>query len=192
MRPAAPAALALLLALSAPAAATEFSLDELLAQLRVHAHRHASFTERYVSRVLDRPLEATGELLYDAPDHLEKRTLKPRPERMVLDHGTLTLERRHRTVQTTLAAYPEAAPYIDSVRATLAGDRAALERVFRVEFAGTQSAWTLTLAPLAAAGGGSAVKLVRIEGTGDELRVVAIELGNGDATRMTIANASSD
>jgi outer membrane lipoprotein-sorting protein len=190
-RPAALAALALVLAVTAQAA-DGFSLDELLARLRAHTHRHANFTERYASHVLDRPLEATGELFYDAPDRLEKRTLTPRAERMVLDHGTLTLERRHRSLQTSLAAHPEAAPYIDSIRATLAGDRAALERVFRVEFAGTEAEWTLTLAPLAVRGAASAVQQIRIDGAGDDVRVVTIELGNGDATRMTLSNSSSD
>lgn len=168
---------------------TDSPLDALLARLRSHEHRRATFTERFSSHLLDAPLESRGELVYDAPDHLEKRTLAPRHERMVLDHGTLTLERRHRTLTTTLAAYPEAAPYIDSIRATLAGDRAGLERVFRVSYLGGAEAWTLSLEPRAAAHGSSGVRRIRIDGAAEEIRTVTIELGNGDSTRMTLDSA---
>jgi len=30
--------------------------------------------------MLERPLQSSGELLYDAPDRLEKRTLKPKAQ----------------------------------------------------------------------------------------------------------------
>jgi hypothetical protein len=187
----APPWLALLACVAAmPALAQDpgYSLDALLASLRGHAHRHATFTERLTTRILDRPIEASGELLYDAPDHLEKRTLKPRPERLALAGSTLTVERRHHTMTTTLAAYPEAAPYIDSIRATLAGDREALERVFRVEFAGSRAAWTLVLAPRAAADAAQ-VREIRLEGSDDRMRTVRIALANGDESLMTLSDA---
>ena len=34
--------------------------------------------------MLKEPLHSSGELLYEAPDRLEKRTLKPRPEVLLL------------------------------------------------------------------------------------------------------------
>jgi hypothetical protein len=183
-------AFALIACLAAPHAGAEeagYTLDALLAAFRLHAHRHATFTERYSTHVLDRPVEASGELLYDAPDHLEKRTLKPRPERLALDGTTLTLERRGRTRTTTLAATPEAAPYIDSVRATLAGDQAGLERVFRIEFSGTRAAWTLALAPRAAADV-ARVREIRIDGGEDRIRTIRIALANGDESLMTLTD----
>ena len=43
--------------------------------------------------------EASGELVFEPPDHLEKRTLKPKAESVVIEHGHLTFERgTHRAV----------------------------------------------------------------------------------------------
>ena len=161
------------LALATDAAA---GLDQLMARMRAQPHRHGIFIERYRTKILDRPVEASGELFYDAPDRFEKRTLKPRPERLILDHGTLTVERRHHTYQTTLAAYPKAAAYIDSIRATLAGDRTALERVFRVEYSASGDLWTLLLTPRAKAD----VEDIHIDGSLDQVRTVTISLASRD------------
>ena len=127
------AAILLASLLAAPQArAAGDALDELLNRFRQRQHEHVTFTERYSAAALDRPLESSGELFYDAPDRLEKRTLQPRPQRLVVESGTLIIERRLKQYRVALADYPRAAPYIDSIRATLAGDRPGLERVFRV------------------------------------------------------------
>ena len=57
-------------------------------------------------------MESSGELSYVAPDRLEKRTLKPKPESMVLDGGTLTLERGGRKRSLPLADYPEVGAFV--------------------------------------------------------------------------------
>ena len=59
--------------------------------------------------MLDQPVESSGELLFIAPDRLEKRTLKPKPETMVLDGDTLTLERGQRKRVLHLKDHPEVA-----------------------------------------------------------------------------------
>jgi len=51
-------------------------------------------------------------------------------------------------MSSQLRAYPEVAGMIESLRATLAGDRQALERVYRLSLAGTSDDWTLELTPL--------------------------------------------
>ena len=84
--------------------------------------------------MLERPLRSSGELLYEAPDHLEKHTLEPRPETLILEHGVLTAQRGHRS-QVSGCRLPQVVPFVESVRATLAGDRAALEHYFHVSSA---------------------------------------------------------
>jgi len=116
--------------------------------------------------MLERPLQCSGELFYQAPDHLEKRTLQPRPETLVLDHGVLTARRGQRTHVLSLRDYPQIVPFVESIRATLAGDGAALERYFHVSFAGTLERWTLELVPAEATVARS-VQLIRIAGERD-------------------------
>src|SRR5215468_9119128 len=127
-------ALCVCLALSslqaAPAVAASADLDRLLALLAARRSSHVSFTEVHELAMLNRPLESSGELVYQAPDHLEKRTLKPKAETLVLENGVLSATRGHRRYELHLEEYPQVVPFVESVRATLAGDRAALERYF--------------------------------------------------------------
>ena len=160
-------------------------LDKLMGLLAQRQHGHVTFVEEHFLAVLDRPVESSGELLYDAPDHLEKRTLKPKPETVVLEHGVITAHRGRHTYVLNLSDYPQIVPLIDSIRATLAGDRASLERIFKVTFDGTLDHWTLLLLPSDASVAKS-VKQIRIEGARDAIHSVEIQQADGDRSLLTI------
>jgi hypothetical protein len=160
-------------------------LDQLMQLLAARRHGHVAFTEEQHLTVLDRPLESSGELLYEAPDRLEKRTLRPRPETLVLSHGVLSATRAGRTRVVELAAWPQLAPLIESIRATLAGDRASLERVFEVRLEGDLGEWSLELVPRDKAAA-RLVKEVRIQGEQARLRTVDMLQPDGDRSRLTI------
>jgi hypothetical protein len=165
--------------------AADADLDRLMALLAARVHGHVSFVEEDDLAVLDRPVRSSGELFYDRPDRLEKRTLAPRPASVILEHGSVTIQAHGRPHVLALRDYPQVAPFVESLRATLAGDRQALERVFQVTFAGTPERWTLTLVPLDAKLKNVA-QLIRIEGAGDDLQSLNITLADGDRTVMTI------
>jgi hypothetical protein len=160
-------------------------LDAVMGLLAVRRHGRVEFIEQQFLAVLDRPVESSGELRYDAPDHLEKRTLLPRPETLVLAGGVLTVERRGRRHVLDMHRYPQIQPFVESIRATLAGDREALERVFRVEFTGSVDRWDLILVPrdqqLA-----KVITQVEIEGSRDQLRRIEIRQADGDRSLMTL------
>jgi hypothetical protein len=161
-------------------------LDRLMGLLAQRQHGEADFSEtRYLS-LLRQPLKSSGVLVYDAPDHLEQRTAQPKAQTVVLDHGvvTLTIGKRQRVLR--LADYPQVAPLIDSIRATLAGDRAALERVFQVDFDGSLEHWQLHLTPRDPA---LAAMLARIDmrGERDAIREVQVMQSDGDHSVMSIA-----
>lgn len=178
--------LAFPLALASPAATSQpAEYEQLLKLLAARRHGHVTFTEVQQLAILDRPLESSGELLYEAPDRLEKRTLSPKAETLVLEHGVLTAHRRHRTYVMALRDYPLLAPFIESIRATLAGDGAALERLFRVEFEGNLAHWSLLLVPTDAKLAG-AVREVRIEGEREAIRSVEIRHSDGDRSLLRI------
>ena len=170
------------LATEAPAAQ---DLDKLMGLLAQRQHGHVTFVEEHFLAVLDRPVESSGELLYDAPDHLEKRTLKPKPETVVLEHGVITAHRGRHTYVLNLSDYPQIVPLIDSIRATLAGDRASLERIFKVTLDGALDHWKLLLLPSDTAVAKS-VKQIRIEGAQDAIHSVEIQQADGDRSLLTI------
>ena len=161
-----------------------------MARLQARPHRHDTFTERFTTKILDRALESSGELFYDAPARLEKRTLTPRPERLLLEHDALMVERHQRIYHATLAEYPQLAPYIDSIRSTLAGDRAALERLFHVTFRSSGEDWSLVLVPIQASTVAE-VREIRIDGTLDTVKTVSIERANGDRSLMTLTGIAT-
>jgi hypothetical protein len=170
---------------AAPASADLHDLDHVMGMLAMRQHGRVEFIEQQFLAVLSHPIESSGELRYDAPDHLEKRTLKPYAETLTLAGEVLTVERAHSRRVMDLHAYPQVLPFIESIRATLAGDRKALERLFRLDFAGTVSRWTLTLVPLESKVKQS-VSQVRIEGAQDQLLKVEIRQPDGDRSLMTL------
>ena len=160
-------------------------LDQVMALLAMRQHGRAEFIEQQFLAVLKRPIESSGELSYDAPDRLEKRTLVPKRETLLLAGGVLTTERGgHRRV-LDLHRYPQILPFVESIRATLAGDRAALERVFRIEFTGSVERWSLTLVPLEKEMTRT-VQQVQIDGSRDQLHHVEIRQPDGDRSLMTL------
>jgi len=163
-------------------------LGQLMTLLAMRQHGHVQFIEQQFLAVLDHPLESSGEMRYDAPDRLEKRTLAPRAETLTLAGGVLTVDRgkSHRVVD--LQAFPQARVLIESIRATLAGDRAALEGLFKLEFAGSLAKWSLTLVPLDAKVKRT-VAQVRIDGAQDQLLRVEIRQADGDRSLMTLRPA---
>jgi hypothetical protein len=169
---------------AAPAAAPS-DLDAVMGLLAMRQHGRVEFIEQHFLAILDHPLESSGELRYDAPDRLEKRTLLPRPETLVLAGGVLTMERGGRRHVLDLQRYPQIQPFVESIRATLAGDRSALERIFHLEFAGSVARWSLTLAPLNRQLART-VQQVRIDGSRDQLLKVEIRQADGDRSLMTL------
>ena len=165
--------------------AAEWDIDQLMRGLAQIHSDHARFAEKKFIAILDKPVESSGELFYTAPDYLEKRTIKPKPESMILDHGTLTIERDRQKHSLQLRDYPELAAFIDSIRGTLAGDRKALERNYRLSLDGTAEHWTLQLLPLNEKMR-AVVKRIRIAGVRDAVRSIEITQSDGDSSLMHI------
>src|ERR1700682_3570796 len=70
-------------------------LDEVMHSLSERHHGEVSFVEQQFLSLLKRPVESSGELIYDAPDRLEKRTLEPHPESLLVAGDVLTVRRGH-------------------------------------------------------------------------------------------------
>ena len=170
---------------AAAAFAADAALDQVMSSLAQRQHGHVTFVERKFIALLDKPVESSGELLYEAPDRLEKRTLKPKPESLVLAAGVVTAERGRQRYVLDLKQYPQILPFIESIRATLAGDRAALERVFELDFQGSVPHWSLSLVPLDPKLLAT-VKQIRIEGEKDLIHSVEIQEADGDHSLLTI------
>lgn len=176
---------------AAAMAAPAWTLDSLLGELATVRTAQARFTETRTLSLLDRPLASSGTLHYQAPARLEKRTERPKAERLLLDGDTVTVERgdppRQRSFRLDDA--PELRALIEGLRATLAGDRTTLERHYRVVLLGDRKQWLLSLDPIDARVR-RFVRAIRIDGAGTAVTGVAVDQANGDRSVMDIAPAT--
>ena len=165
--------------------AADWGIDQLMHALAQTRAGHARFIETKSIAMLDQPVESSGELFYTAPDTLEKRTVKPKPETMRVEGDKLVIERGRQKYRLQLQDYPELAAFIDSIRGTLAGDRKALERTYQLSLEGSASAWTLQLVPINAKMK-QVVARIRISGVRDEVRSIDVSQTDGDSSQMRI------
>ena len=168
--------------------AQDWGVDALMQLLAQTKSSRANFVEQKYLSAVEVPLESSGELVYQAPDRLEKRTLKPSLESLVLDKDVLLLERKGRKRSIPLQSYPEVGAFVESIRATLEGDRQALDQNYQVALEGKRDRWYLLLRPLQAK---AAAMVSQVKFSGQRERVDTIEIlqGNGDRSVMTITPA---
>lgn len=178
-------AVGLALATLSPAAFAAWDLQQLMQTLAQNKSGRATFVEAKHIALLDKPVESSGELLFTAPDRLEKRTIKPKPEAMIVNGDELLIERGRQKHKLQLQAYPELAAFINSIRGTLAGDRKALESHYRLSLEGTAEHWTLQLLPLDEKMQ-AVIKRIRIAGVRDEVRSIEVSQADGDSSLMAI------
>jgi hypothetical protein len=166
-------------------AADAWSLDALMSLIRAHPPGRAHFDETKTVSILDRPLQSSGELVFTPPARLEKHVTSPGDERVIADGKQLVIERGGKRRAIALADHPEIAVLIESIRATLAGDGAALRRVYRVGLDGSADAWRLVLVPIDEAASKLVAK-VTIEGSRAQVQRVEVEQADGDRSLMQI------
>jgi outer membrane lipoprotein-sorting protein len=170
-----------------PAAPGAWDLKRLMHELGQVKSARARFVESRQLAILSAPLESSGTLIYTAPGRLEKHTLAPRAESLVLDGDRLTLENKAQNQRRSFALqqYPEIWALVESMRSTLAGDLAALQRYYQVGLEGSESQWRLTLKPVEP-GMQRLVGEIRIGGSGNQVGSVEIIETGGDRSLMTI------
>ena len=174
----------ILAALTLPALAA-FDVGQLMDELARHKGGKARFVEKKYISLLDKPVVTSGEMSYTAPDRLEKRTLLPKVETLLLDKDMLSIEREKQKLTINLSNQPEALAFIDSIRGTLTGNRVALEKNYGLYLSGNSDKWVLTLMPSEQK---IAALVVRIIVTGSKSQIRSIEYlqADGDRSLMTI------
>jgi hypothetical protein len=158
-----------------------------MSELRQVKSATGRFVERKELRVLDKPVEASGTLIYLAPDQMQKITLSPKWERLAVRRDMLTIEQGQEgnARQFSLSDRPEIGAFVESIRATLAGDLPTLTRFYTVTLAGDAADWRLLLVPKERKLQ-DLVKDIRIGGTGRSIRTVETEEADGDRSVMRI------
>ena len=161
------------------------TLGEIAAMLAAVDASRARFTEVRTIAALGTPIERRGTLTYARPGRLEMIVEAPVPERMTIADGKMTVESRGTTRVVDLTRQEPLLAWIEGIRATLAGDEAALRRHFEPAVSGTLDRWSLALVPRDARLR-AIVARVTIAGEGDRLRTIEVDEVSGDRAIMTI------
>jgi hypothetical protein len=169
----------------AAAAADGWSIEDLMAELAQVGHAQAPFVEQKYLKVLKTPLESSGTLTFDPPDRMVKRTLKPKPETMIVEADRLVLERQGRTRTLRLQDYPVLWAFVESIRATLKGDLNTLKRFYDVELDGGPQRWSLAMKPKDAKMS-RVISSIEIAGVQGKVRTVKVQEAQGDRSVMTV------
>ena len=189
------AALALLLAVALPAhAQATFDIVELMRTLAQVRSGEASFTETRTVAMLERTLQSSGRLSFEAPDSFVRETLKPRREKIAVVGNQVTMSigsgSGSRSRSVPLDSVPEAAVIMEAIRGTLTGNRDAIERNFTPLVTGTPQRWTLELKPRESRLRELVIS-VRLSGEKGLVREVTVAMADGDKSVMTIEPIAS-
>ena len=149
LRPLAAVLLSFTLAMPAMAQVT---LDGAMKDLAGVRQGRAEFSEQKSIPELSSPLPSTGSLSWVAPDRLEKHTTWPTEEILRVEGDRLLLERPAQNLRQELSLdqSPEIRPFVEAIRATLAGDLETLRRYYEVSFSPEGEGWHMVLTPLSA------------------------------------------
>lgn len=171
--------------------AADWDVQSLMLAMGQRSVGHARFIEKKYLAVLDEPIEQRGELTY-APGRLEKLTLSPKRERVLIDGDALTIETENRKKprRLRLQSYPVLWGFVESMRATLTGDLATLQHFYAVQLNGPRHDWELVLAPRVQALR-AVVELIRIRGNEGRIEIIEVNEALGDRTVMQVFEAGS-
>ncbi len=110
------------------------SADELLARFGQMRGFEARFEEQKQLALLAAPLESAGRLYYAAPSTFLRRVESPSPQDILVTGDLVRIEQAGEVQLIDLAAQREVRPMVESILWIFAGDRAALERDYHLEY----------------------------------------------------------
>jgi outer membrane lipoprotein-sorting protein len=171
--------------MGARAQAAPFDLTELMQLLAKVRAGEAVFTEKRSVAMLERTLESSGRLSFEAPDTFVRETLKPRQERLAVVGNMVTMSSGQRSRTVPLDSVPEAAVIVEAIRGTLTGNRDAIERHFSASVTGNAVRWTLELVPRMPRLR-ELVTSVRVSGQQAVVNEVVVAMADGDRSVMSI------
>jgi outer membrane lipoprotein-sorting protein len=167
------------------AAQSKFELPQLMQLLAQVKSGEATFTEKRSVAMLERTLEFSGRLSFEAPDTFVRENLKPRQERMAVVGKQMTMSMGSRSRTVPVDSVPEASVIVEAIRGTMTGNQDALEKYFTTTVTGSAPRWSLELVPREPRLR-EQISVLRLTGQQSVVREVAITMADGDRSVMTI------
>lgn len=150
----------------------------------------AAFVEVKNYSLLNEEIKLDGNLEYIAPDILIKKTLNPEPEYFKVTGNELQIKKADgEEYDLLLTDYPLVEMFVEAYRGILSGNLEKLEQYYKVEYSGSNIAWSIKLIPTDEEAR-EYIDTIIVDGIGTEVnKITTIEPG-GDKTVMFIKNKS--
>jgi hypothetical protein len=160
---------------------------DLMRELGQRSHARARFVETKYLRLLSQPLTLRGTLSYTPPARLVKHTMTPNEEILTVDGDRVSVEIPFRRIKRSFNLQDNRVlwAFLESLRATLRGDLAALQRFYQTEVTGDAAGWQLTLTPRDAEMA-AVIRTIRMSGRKGVLEGIEIQETRGDRSVMRL------
>lgn len=167
--------------------AATWNVEQLMATLATVSSGNKRFVEKKFISMLTEPIVLNGTLAYIAPSRLEKRILSPYDESYIVDGNTLQIHNPGKNIHRSFAlpSYPALWAFVESFRATLAGDSKTLQRFYTTTLSGDRKNWELMLLPIEPSML-KAINSIRIKGTTEHITQIEVQETNGDRSILSI------
>lgn len=133
-----------------------WDISDLMHRLSGTVHAKLVFRETRNSAFIVTDLITTGSIEYRRPDYIEKNTVSPIAEKIVIAGDYVSIEKvvhqkkGEDVVQIRkypVQSHPVLATAVASLRAMLGGNEALIRRDFEIELEGSRADWQLNLIP---------------------------------------------
>jgi outer membrane lipoprotein-sorting protein len=177
---------------AAPAAAkAPADVDALLAGLSKAPGLYARFREEKHLTLLQAPLVSEGSIYFTPPARFARHTDKPIASVMVIDGNQLQFGNADGQESMNLGTNPVARLFADAFVMLLSGNRAGLEKIFKMQLTpkagAAASEWKLVLTPRVAPMD-KMIKELELRGRGLDLNELDVREASGDWTRTTFTD----
>lgn len=128
-------------------AAEDWNINCLISSLAVKENTQVRFVEEKHFSFMEENLTSSGTLYYQYPDVLIREVLEPKKQRFIVKGTCLTMEQEGKKRSIEINDYPQIRIFVDTFRATLAGDMQTIQQLFVTQLSGNQESWTLSFSP---------------------------------------------
>ena len=178
----------------ANATGNNWTVKRLMQELSQVSYASLNFVETRQSMFLSTDMIIEGKIQYRAPDYIEKVTVSPMAEKIVVDGDTMLVEKlgdakkRDAVMETkhySIESHPVLKATVGSIRYILAGNSEMLGEYYDMVISGQCENWTLELTPRTAEISDYARKIILSGNESSILKYVTI-LADGDESVMTL------
>ena len=171
-----------------------WGIEKLMKDFSMVKHAELSFSETKRSIFLVTDLNIEGTIKYRAPDYIEKNTVTPFIERVVIDGDSMVIEKTTKegkvdeVVQTqtySVQSHPVLRGAVESIRAMLAGDIEVLEKNYHLSLEGENLDWRLSLAPKES-DIQEYIEAIKLHGSHTEVKEIVTIQADGDESKLKL------